>query len=411
MATAKQEATGNRPSWRLIVLLALAFALNYADRQFFFSALPKLHIELALSDAELGLAGGVFAWSYAIAMPLAGYMADRIARLRLVIAALFLWSLSTLGTSLSLSLSQLLFWRVMMGITEALFLPAAFAMIPMIYPAEARSRAFSILGVAQFVGLALGGTWGGWSSQHLGWRHGAQTLAFVGVIYAVVLVVLFKKIDNAATPRRDSASPLRTLLSLRVAFLAITFFGFCAMLWMIYAWLPTVIHEKFHLDLAASGVNSTLYLQVGSALGVFAGGAAGDWAANKSFTSRLDVALAGILFCSPFALAIFATNSLTLLRVATLGFGLSSGFFIANTFACLYDFTDRTRDSFATGCLNLLGGAGAGIAVLLAGVFKNTWGIASLMLCTASFTLTAGLCLWLMARKTNDLLSRSTRAA
>jgi MFS family permease len=127
-------------------------------------------------------------------------------------------------------------------------------------------------------------------------------------------------------------------------------------------------------------------LQLGSAIGVLAGGALGDWAASRTFTTRLEVALFGLICCSPFAWAIFSTHSLLLLEIATFCFGLTSGVFIANTFACLYDFADRNHLSFATGSLNLLGGAGAGVAILLAGVFKNTVGIATLMLATLLVT-------------------------
>ena len=99
-------------------------------------------------------------------------------------------------------------------------------------------------------------------------------------------------------------------------------------------------------------------------------------------------AVGGILCCSPFALPIFAAHSLLLLRIATLCFRLSSGFFIANVFSSLYDFTARNNFGFATGFLNMIGGLGAGIAILLAGILKNSWGITGLMLwsslCTAA---------------------------
>jgi MFS family permease len=187
--------------------------------------------------------------------------------------------------------------------------------------------------------------------------------------------------------------------SLPFLLLAAVFFAFCAMLWVIYAWLPTVVHERYQLNLTQSGVTSTLCLQIGSALGVLAGGVLGDWAVTKTFTSRIEVALGGVLCCSPFALLIFSTHSLFLLQIATFCFGLSSGIFIANTFACLYDFTDRTNLSFATGCLNMLGGAGAGVAIFLAGIFKNTRGIASLMLWTLLFADAASIALFSLAQR------------
>jgi MFS transporter, Spinster family, sphingosine-1-phosphate transporter len=390
----------NNQSWGPVVWLALAFTMNYADRQFLFAAFPQVRLDLSLSNTQLGLAGSFFTWTYAAAMPLAGYMADRLPRHRLVISALLLWSLATLGTSLSQNLWQLLFWRVMMGVTEALYVPAAFGILATIYPGKTRSRAFSILDLAQFLGLTVGGIYGGWSTQEIGWRRGSQTLAAIGLVYALVLIGGFWRFDSGRpAPHGEPLSAFRALRSLPYLLLAVTFSIFCGMLWLLYVWLPTAVHETYKLSLTESGIASTLYLQIGSAVGVLMGGVLGDWAGRRSNTSRLDVALWGVLCCSPFALVIFATHSLTLLRIATLCFGLSSGLFIANVFSCLYDFTDRNNFSFAIGCLNMLGGSGAGVAILLAGIFKNTWGIATLMLWSSLLADTTAIIFLLAARR------------
>ena len=397
---AAPEIRENNQSWTPVLLLALAFMLNYADRQFFFAVFAQVRLDLTLSDALLGLTGSVFAWSYAVAMPVAGYMADRMPRHRLVIAALILWSLATLGTSVSRNLSQLIFWRGMMGLTEALFVPSAFALIATIYPITSRSRAISALGLAQFVGLSIGGMYGGWSAQQFGWRRGSQFLVVTGLAYSAILIWRFWGFHSASVPiPAERPSPFKAVRSLPFLLLAAVFFAFCAMLWVIYAWLPTVVHERYQLNLTQSGVTSSLCLQIGSALGVLTGGVLGDWAVTKPFTSRIEVALGGVLGCSPFALLIFSTHSLFLLQIATFCFGLSAGIFIANTFSCLYDFTDRSNLSFATGCLNMLGGAGAGAAIFLAGIFKNTRGIASLMLWTLLFADGASIALFALAQR------------
>ena len=73
--------------------------------------------------------------------------------------------------------------------------------------------------------------------------------------------------------------------------LALAYFAFCGMLWMIYAWLPSFVYEGFHLTLAQSGLRSSLYVQIGSAAGVLAGGAAGDLAARQNPLYRFRVAI------------------------------------------------------------------------------------------------------------------------
>lgn len=388
-------------AWRIVSLLAIAFAINYVDRQFLFAVFPRLHRDLALSNIQLGLVGSVFTWTYAAAMPLAGYMADRFPRHRLIVSALLLWSLATFGTSLSMNATQLLFWRVIMGLTEALYLPAAIGMIADAHPGPTRSRALSIHSFAQFVGLTIGGFYGGWSADRIGWRNGAVTLTAVGICYAGVLIWGFWRSDSrAAQSRREPSSAPGNLLSPSYILLSLTFIALCAMLWVIYVWLPTLVHERYRLNLAESGLTSTLYLQAGSALGVLLGGVLGDWMGRRYATGRFDVALGGILCCAPFALMIFATHSLSLLKVAAVCFGLCSGFFIANVFSSVYDIVAPRAYGFSIGVLNMLGGLGAGIAILLAGMLKSGPGIAALMLWASVGTAIAALSLLIVVHAT-----------
>jgi MFS family permease len=96
--------------WGVLVLLSLVFVLNYIDRQIVFTIFPLLRRKLVFSDFQLGLAGSPFTWTYSLYMPLAGRFADVWPRQRLVVKAVVLWSLATLGTALSYSPIQFLCW-------------------------------------------------------------------------------------------------------------------------------------------------------------------------------------------------------------------------------------------------------------------------------------------------------------
>src|SRR6266568_3201295 len=169
--------------WRVVVFLWLAFALNYIDRQAAFSIFPILRNELGFSSSQLGLTGTTFIWVYALAMPLAGYLADAMRRDRLVVASVALWSAATLGTALSRSPASFLFWRAAMGVTEALYFPAALGIIAVLHPGSTRSRALGIHQAAQLVGIVASGWFGGWAAEHMGWRQAFGFLWLVGTVY------------------------------------------------------------------------------------------------------------------------------------------------------------------------------------------------------------------------------------
>ena len=100
-----------RYAWILVALLWVIWLLNYLDRQIIFSLFPLIKSELRLSDVQLGLTGTAFLWVYALASPLAGYLADRLGRKRMVVASLIVWSAVTWATGHARTLPELLFAR------------------------------------------------------------------------------------------------------------------------------------------------------------------------------------------------------------------------------------------------------------------------------------------------------------
>jgi|YNPMSStandDraft_1061717.scaffolds.fasta_scaffold07141_6 predicted MFS family arabinose efflux permease len=373
------EPTSSRP-WRVVGLLWFAFLINYVDRQVVYSIFPVLRSQLRFTEVQLGLIGSVFTWVYSVSMPLAGRLADLLPRRRMVIASLILWSLATLGTGSSGSAGVLLLWRAAMGVTEALYIPAALGLIAAVHGASTRSKALAIHATAQLAGIALGGWFGGWSAETIGWRNGFSVLAGVGLAYAVVLArALPGAPANLVESPKTPAAAWDIFRSRCYVMLAGVFFAFCAELWMLYAWLPDFIHSKFGLSLAESGFTATFYLQGGSAIGVLAGGAMADAVARRLRAGRFYTAGAGVFVSAPLAYATFASESLATMRLAALGFGAAAGLMIANVFAAAYDVITERNYGFGAGVLNFVGGLSGGASIFLTGLLKERFGVATLM--------------------------------
>ena len=363
--------------WSVVGLLWIAFLINYLDRQVVFSILPVLTRELGFSNTQLGLTGTVFTWVYCLAMPFAGRLADVVRRDRLVIASIILWSLATLGTGLSRSVTTFLGSRAAMGITEALFMPAALGLIANAHLGTTRSRALAIFATGQFVGVALGGWFGGWAADHAGWRVGFYSLSLLGFAYSVLLWAALRKHGEPPEAGKPLESrPIDIIKSKNWLALAAGFFMFCAMLWILLAWLALFIHEKFGLTLTASGFTATVFLQAGSAAGTVAGGFLGDRAASVVLGGRLWVGAAGLFACAPFAWFALDTTSLYATEFCSAAFGFFGGLFMANLYAGAYDVVSERNYGIAAGALNLFGGFAGGAGVLLTGMFNATLGVA-----------------------------------
>ncbi len=201
-------------AWGIVALLWFAYFTNYMDRQVAFSIFPVLQKELHFSDTQLGLVGSLFIWVYSLAMPFTGRIADVCRRDRAVVGSIALWSVATLGTGLSASPGGFLAWRTAMGLTEALYIPAALALIADFHPGATRAKALAIHGTAQFAGIVAGGWFGGWMVSSVGWRYGFILLAGVGLTYTIVLAGVFPRFARRVSERESGRStPSAVLLS------------------------------------------------------------------------------------------------------------------------------------------------------------------------------------------------------
>lgn len=369
-----------RFAWTAVVFLWFAYFLNYLDRQVVFSIFPVLRSDLGFSDTQLGLVGTLFIWVYSLCMPITGRLADVVRRDRLVISSLVLWSFATLGTGLSTSAPAFLFWRAVMGVTESLYVPAALAAIAVLHPGATRSKALAIHSTAQFSGIVAGGWYGGWAADHIGWRPGFTLLAIVGAAYAFVLWRIFRVAPNSEIRHtHQAARPADIFKSACFWTLSLAFFAFCTMLWMLYAWFPNFIYERYHLSMTQSGLTATVYLQTSCMAGVLAGGVLADWLVLRIRSGRFLIAVAGLAACTPFAFLSLAAGSLAIAKLSAAAFGFFAGVFVANTFAAAYDVISRQNYGLATGILNLAGGLSGGAAILAAGLWKASLGMAPLM--------------------------------
>jgi sugar phosphate permease len=380
-----------RTAWTIVALLWITYCLNYVDRQAVFSIYPALRRDLAFSNTQFGLIGSTFTWTYSVCMMGTGRIADLLRVDRIILCSLVLWSLATLGTALSGSVAVFLFWRVLMGITESLYVPAALSLIVALHGSETRSRALGIHMTAQLAGIVAGGWWGGWAADRIGWRNGFAWMAVAGITYAAVLWVPFRRLpDHRSRTAADIRnSPARLFRSSCFNALLAAFFAYCTMLWMMYAWLPDFIYERYGLSMTQSGLTATLYLQISTAAGVLLGTAAVDRMAARFPAARLYFVGVGLLCSAPFAALALSASSLIILKLSVAGFGLFGGCMMGTIFPAAYDVVDHRNYGFAVGILNLFGGLAGGTAIFFAGLWKGSLGIGSLMTAAAALSVAA----------------------
>lgn len=368
-------------SWLVVAMLWIVAFLNYFDRILITSMRDPIVADFHLNDAQFGLLTSAFLWSYGILSPLGGYFADRYGRKSVIVFSVMVWSAVTIWTGFVSSFNEMVAARVIMGISEACYIPAALALITDYHKGRTRSLATGIHMSGLYAGLALGGL-GGYIAELWGWRYGFQVFGLFGILYSVILLFCLRDTTKVPVGRlediKQEEKPINLIGSFKLLFSESSFrillLYFCTLgmvNWLIYGWLPTFLKEHFHLNLGEAGFSATGYVQVGSFIGVLCGGLLADRWSRSNPKGRLYIVIIGFTLGAPFLFIMSSTSVFFWGIIAMLVYGVSRGFNDANLMPILCQIVDSRYIATGYGFLNFLSTIIGGIMVYIGGMLKD----------------------------------------
>lgn len=363
--------------WLLVALLWGVAVLNYLDRQVIFSQFPLIEQDLQASPTQLGLISSVFLWVYGALSPFAGYIADRWGRARVILLSLLVWSFATWITAHVTSIETMLASRVLMGISEAFYLPAALSLIADRHGPGTRSLATGIHQSGLYTGIVLGGVWGGWMGQNYGWRPTFTILGAIGIAYVLLLALGLRRDRPRAVTTHIAGSISEVVRAPGFTALAIAFGAISIANWLIYTWLPLFLTERFHLSLTEAGFTATFYIQIASYIGMVAIGAFTDRLAVRNPSARVWVQMAGMSLTAPLILILSSINSYAFLVPVLILIGLLRPWFDVNAMPVLRQIAPAKLSATGYGLLNMVGCISGGVGAAFAGALKQSWGLSA----------------------------------
>ena len=331
-----------------IVLLALVVGLQTADAGTVGALVVPLKQSLHINDIQVGLLVTVSTGVGALTTLLAGALADRTVRVRLLWMALLVCSAAMALSAVAPSYGWMLACRVGLGAAIAVSGPVVASLVGDYFRPGERGRVYGFVlageGTCTAVGLLVAGELGA-----ISWRLGFCWLAVVGFALAIAVATTLREplrgghsrlgdraadMPSVAGPRvadenarrRSVWGDLRRVLSIRtnVVLIAGSSFGY-----FFSTGLSTfgvaLLCGRFQISQAVATVLISV-LGVGALIGVLSTGRIADWLTIQGHISaRIVVGGAAFLAAAVFILPTLLTDSLLLALVFAFLAGIALG--------------------------------------------------------------------------------------
>lgn len=353
--------------WVVVALLWGVALLNYMDRQMLSTMKESMQLDISeLQTAEnFGRLMAVFLWIYGLMSPFAGAIADRVNRKWLIVISLFVWSAVTYGMGYANTFTEIYWLRALMGVSEALYIPAGLSLIADWHSDKSRSLAVGIHMTGLYTGQAIGG-FGATVAASYTWHTAFHWFGLIGIAYALLLVLCLRENPNhnvvkpnVETNKVEKESILKGFSAIfsTVAFWIILFYFAAPSLpgWAIKNWLPTLFSENLNLPMAEAGPMSTITIALSSFCGVVAGGILSDRWVQRNIRGRIYISAIGLGLTIPALFLLgFGHNTIGVIAAGML-FGIGFGIFDANNMPILCQFVSPKYRATAYGIMNMTG--------------------------------------------------------
>ncbi|HPW12488.1 MAG TPA: MFS transporter [Thermomonas sp.] len=261
-------------AWFAFGMTLALMVFDYVDRQVIVSLFPYLKAEWNLSDKQLGALVSVVSVTVALgALPVALF-ADRVSRVKSIVAMATVWSLATISCMWTRGYGQLLAARAVVGLGEAGYGSVGAALIASHFPARMRGALMAGFFASASVGSVLGVMLGGMIAERWGWQ---AAFGVVGVPGLLVALAYLKVRDYRTVSLEPALDAKRRSIGEAVRHIVRVLARTRTMLWVclggaaqlivvsaLWSWLPSFLNRVHGVAPAQAGVKAALVVLAGA---------------------------------------------------------------------------------------------------------------------------------------------------
>lgn len=396
-------------AWFAFAMTLALMVFDYVDRQVIVSLFPYLKAEWGLSDKQLGALVSVVSVTVALgALPVALF-ADRVSRVKSIVAMATVWSLATISCMWARGYTQLLVARSVVGLGEAGYGSVGAALIASHFPARLRGALMAGFFASAAVGSVLGVMLGGMIASRWGWQAAFGVVGLPGLVLALFYLLVRDyrtvKLEPALDARRRSLGEA-TRHIVKVLARSRTMLWVCVggaaqlvVVSALWSWLPSFLNRVHGVAPAQAGLKAALVVLAGAAGSVLWGLVVDRIGARHprrklAAMGLLCVASMAVLVCA-FGLPLAAPAQFALIALGGFMATCTVGPVSAIVIDVIHPGVRATGSSVLALFQNLFGLAAG---PFLAGVLSDAWGLVAALTATPLCALVAAAAFRMAAR-------------
>jgi DHA2 family multidrug resistance protein len=183
---------------RLIVTIGVmaAVLLQVLDTTIANVALPHMQASLSATQDTINWVLTSYIVASAIALPISGWLADRVGRKRLLLISVVVFTAASVLCATATSLPEMVLFRALQGVGGAFIVPLAQATLFDINPREKHGQAMALFGGGVMIGPILGPVLGGWLTDNYNWRWVFLVNLPIGILCILIMLRFMPKTDT-----------------------------------------------------------------------------------------------------------------------------------------------------------------------------------------------------------------------
>ena len=328
--------------WYIAILLCLASALNYLDRQTLSVLIGTIKEELHLNNASYGTINAWFLVSYGVMYAVSGRVIDIIGTRRGFAVFVCGWSVANMLHVFAATVGQFSFFRLLLGVFEPGSFTGGVRAVSEWFPMKDRALAIGIFNAGTAVGSMAAAPIVSLIAVQWGWRSAFLVTGALGFVWVAAWWVLFKlpkdhprlseeerqlilADQGEATATTERPAPLLRLLAMRETWGCVLVRALTDPIsYFLLFWIPLYFQKRHGFDLKQLGMFVWIPFAM-AALGSVCSGAiprfliGRGWELDKARKTTMAVMTGGMLICCLLTTQV-SNAGLAMAQVATMTF-------------------------------------------------------------------------------------------